>query len=90
MKTLPLAQAKAHLSGLLDELERTKEPVTITRHGKPAAVILTPEDVESINLTMEWLADPDHAAEMAEAEESATRGTGVTLAELRAELDANR
>jgi prevent-host-death family protein len=90
MKTLPLAEAKAHLSGLLDELERSSEPVTITRHGRPAAVILPPEEVESINLTMEWLADPANAAEMAESRESVAQGTGVTLAELRAELDAHR
>lgn len=90
MRTLPLAEAKAHLSGVLDELARTSEPVTITRHGKPAAVIVTPEEVESINLTMEWLADPDHAAEMTEAHESVAAGTGTSLDAMREELDAIR
>jgi prevent-host-death family protein len=37
MSTASLFDAKTHLSALIAELERTREPVTITRHGKPVA-----------------------------------------------------
>jgi antitoxin (DNA-binding transcriptional repressor) of toxin-antitoxin stability system len=36
MVTVSLAQAKAHLSELLDKVEKGEE-VVITRHGKPVA-----------------------------------------------------
>jgi antitoxin YefM len=37
MKTAPLADVKAHLSALVDEVARTHEQVTITRNGEPVA-----------------------------------------------------
>ncbi len=37
MKTAPLADVKAHLSALVDEVVRTHEQVTITRNGEPEA-----------------------------------------------------
>jgi prevent-host-death family protein len=41
MKTVTSTEAKAKLNSLLAEVERTGEPVTITNHGRPVAV-LTP------------------------------------------------
>jgi len=37
MSTASLFEAKTHLSALIAQLEKTGEPVTITRHGKPVA-----------------------------------------------------
>ncbi|MGJ3232328.1 MAG: type II toxin-antitoxin system Phd/YefM family antitoxin [Oceanicaulis sp.] len=39
MKQVGVLEAKTHLSRLLEEIERTGEPVVITRHGKPVATI---------------------------------------------------
>lgn len=39
MKFVGVLEAKTHLSRLLDELERTGEPLVITRHGKPVATM---------------------------------------------------
>ena len=39
MKHVGVLEAKTHLSRLLDEIEKTGEPVVITRHGKPVATI---------------------------------------------------
>lgn len=43
MNTIQLREAKAKLSALLDAAERG-EATTITRHGRPAAVIVPVED----------------------------------------------
>ena len=43
MKEMQLREAKARLSALVDDAERG-EPTTITRHGKPAAVVVSIED----------------------------------------------
>lgn len=41
MKTVPLAEAKAKLSRLIDEIDSRDEEVTITRNGKVAAVMIS-------------------------------------------------
>ncbi|WP_102145880.1 type II toxin-antitoxin system Phd/YefM family antitoxin [Mycobacterium hubeiense] len=39
MKTISSTEAKARLNALLAEVEKTGEPVTITNHGRPVAII---------------------------------------------------
>ncbi len=58
MKTVPLAVAKAKLSGLLDTVAAEEESVTITRHGKPAAVLVSPDEFESWQETLAVRSDP--------------------------------
>ncbi len=47
MKTLPLAEAKATLSRLVDRVARADEEILITRNGRPAAVLVSPDEYES-------------------------------------------
>ena len=47
MKTLSLAQAKAKLSGLIDEVTQRDERVTITKRGRPAAVLMSHDEAAS-------------------------------------------
>ena len=47
MKTLPLAEAKATLSRLVDRVEKTDEEVLITRNGRPVAILVSPDEYES-------------------------------------------
>jgi prevent-host-death family protein len=42
MNTMQLREAKARLSALVDAAQKG-EPTTITRHGKPAAVVVSLE-----------------------------------------------
>jgi len=65
MTTVPLTQAKAKLNELVDEAVRTHERVTITRHGRPAVVILSVDDFEAIEESMFCLSQPDVAADLA-------------------------
>ena len=45
MSELPLADARNRLSGLVAEVEQTHDRVTITKHGHPAAVLISPDDL---------------------------------------------
>ena len=45
MKTLPLRQAKASLSAVVEAAERG-EATTITKHGRPAAVVVPVTDAQ--------------------------------------------
>lgn len=84
MTTIPLGEAKDKLSGLIDEAERTHEMVTITRHGHPAAVLLSVDDLESLRETIYWLSQPGIREAVAEAEANVETGDTVSAADLRA------
>ena len=45
MDELPLADARNRLSELVSEVEKSHARVTITKHGHPAAVLISPEDL---------------------------------------------
>lgn len=47
MKILPLSEAKTKLSGLVDEVERRDEEIVITKNGRAAAVLVSPDEYES-------------------------------------------
>lgn len=56
--TIPLTEAKAKLNELIEDAVSTHERVTITRHGRPAAVLISVEDLESMEETLFWQAQP--------------------------------
>jgi prevent-host-death family protein len=64
---MPLVDAKNHLSEVVDRLQREHGRVVITRHGRPAAVMLSLEDLESLEETLEVLSSPTLLAEIREA-----------------------
>jgi prevent-host-death family protein len=53
-----LADAKNRLSEVVERLEREHGRVVITKHGRPAAVMLSVEDLESLEETLAILSDP--------------------------------
>ncbi len=58
MKTMPLSEAKAQLSKLVDAVATRNEQITITRNGRPAAMIVSPDEFESWIATAEIMGDP--------------------------------
>ncbi|MFT4165638.1 MAG: type II toxin-antitoxin system Phd/YefM family antitoxin [Microlunatus sp.] len=58
MTTMPLTEVKARLNELIESAVTTHERVTITRHGKPAVVLLSVDDLESIEETLFWQTQP--------------------------------
>jgi prevent-host-death family protein len=64
MKTLPLSEAKAKLSSLVDSVERTDEEVVITRNGRPAAVLVSSDEFDAWKETVAVRADADLVAEI--------------------------
>lgn len=75
-----LADAKNHLSEVVDRLEREHGRVVITRHGRPAVVMLSLDDLESLEESLDILSNPDLVAEIheAQAETAAGRTRGLT------------
>lgn len=81
--TLPLSQIKAHLSEIVDRVERDHERVVLTRNGRPAAVIMSPTDLAALEDTLDLLSDPDARAEIISAREDMRVGRVVKADELR-------
>ena len=57
MKTLSLTEVKAKLSELVDEVESRDERIVITRKGRPAAVLVSQDDLDSWQETIETTSD---------------------------------
>lgn len=87
METLPLSHVKAHLSEIADRVEGQHDRVVVTRKGRPAAVLVSPEDLESLEETLAVLSDPQLMQQIRESEAEWDRGEeGATLDDLRADL----
>lgn len=85
-ETYPLSHVKAHLSEIVDLVESDQERVTITRNGKASAIILHPDDLESLEETLAIMSDPELVAGIREGEAAHAAGDYVTLEELKKEL----
>lgn len=73
---IPLAEVRNRLSEVVERIEREHGRVVITKHGRPAAVVLSTEDLESLEETLEVMARPALLAELREAvAEDAARET---------------
>lgn len=83
-ETLPLAEIKAHLSEIVDRVEREHQRVVLTRNGRPAAVIMSPDDLDALEDTLELLSDPKALKEIKAARADVAKGRLVSAEELRA------
>lgn len=88
MTTLPLSEVRARLSELVDEAVRTHERVDITRNGRRAAVLMSADDFDSLEETLEILSDPELMKEIALAKEELKQGVYNTREEVEAEMRA--
>jgi prevent-host-death family protein len=82
--TLPLAEIKKRLSEIVDRVQQHHERVVLTRNGRPAAVILSADDLESLEETLDILSEPGALEEIRRSWEELDRGEYVTGEELRA------
>ena len=90
MTMVPLSEAKARLSEIADEVFRTHDRVQVTRNGREFVVIVSVEDLESMEATIELLSDPDAMAEVEEAKQQVARGEYTTLEGMRVLMQKRR
>ncbi len=83
--TLPLATVKARFSEIVDRVARQHDRVIVTRNGTPAAMLVSPEDLEGLEETLAIMSDPDLMARIRDGRVRAEGGELVTLEEIRAE-----
>ncbi|HAO20671.1 MAG TPA: type II toxin-antitoxin system Phd/YefM family antitoxin [Desulfobacteraceae bacterium] len=64
MRTLPLSEAKTKLGRIIESLCLTDEEVMITKNGRSAAILISPNEFESWRETVAILSDRDLMSEI--------------------------
>ena len=83
--TVPLSEAKAHLSELADRVEREHERILVTRNGRPSFVLISADDLESLEESLESLEslaiqrEPDLMASIRRSQRQAAEGKRLPL-----------
>ena len=57
--TLPFSEVKAHLSELADRVEGQHDRILVTRNGRPSFILINPDDLESLEETLDILRDEE-------------------------------
>lgn len=90
MTTVPLSDAKARLSELADDVHRTHDRVNVTRNGREYVVIMSAEDLDSLEATIELLADQAAQRRVEESEAAIARGDYTTLEDIVAIMEQRK
>ena len=80
---LPLAEVKAKFSEMVDRVEHTHDRITVTRNGRRAAVIISAEELQSLEDTLELLSDPAAMAQLEESRAAYSSGDVVAAEDIR-------
>lgn len=77
MSTEALRTVKDRLSEFVDRVQKQHERVVITRNGTPAAVLISPDDLEALEETLDLLSDRKAVKELREARREVAAGDVV-------------
>ncbi len=85
-KTVPFTEARANLSDLVDEVHASRDHVVITRNGHPVALLMSLDEYESLQETIDVLSDEDTLEALRESEEDVKAGRTYSLEEVKRDL----
>ncbi|QNP55937.1 type II toxin-antitoxin system Phd/YefM family antitoxin [Tessaracoccus defluvii] len=87
---LSLAEVKTHLSELVRRVNTQHERVSVTVHGKPSAVLIATDDLQSLEESIAILSDPDTMQRLAASDAELAQGEGESEAELAQAMTERR
>ena len=77
MSTEPLRDVRSNFSDVVDRVHKHHERVTVTKNGRPVAVVMSPDDLAALEETLDVLSDPSALADIREADIAWRRGDVV-------------
>jgi prevent-host-death family protein len=78
-EVMPFSEAKAHLSELAERVEREHARVLVTRNGRPSFVLVSPDDLDALEETLDILRDHELVASLKRSQEEAAQGRSRPL-----------
>jgi antitoxin YefM len=78
-EVLPFSEFKAHLSELADRVEVEHDRIMVTRNGRPSFVLISPEDLESLEETLDIVRDDDLMESLRRSRKEAASGKRLPL-----------
>jgi prevent-host-death family protein len=76
---LPFSEVKAHPSELADRVEVQHERIMVTRNGRPSFVLMSPDDLESLEETLDIVRDDDLMKSLRKSRVEAASGKRLKL-----------
>jgi antitoxin YefM len=77
--TLPFSEVKSHLSEVADRVEREHDRILVTRNGRPSFVLVSPDDLASLEETLAILQDDVLMDSLRTSRQQAAAGDTVPL-----------
>ena len=77
--TLPFSEVKAHLSELADRVESQHDRILVTRNGRPSFILINPDDLESLEETLDILQDEELVESLRISRQEAAEGKHLPL-----------
>lgn len=77
--TLPFSEVKAHLSEMADRVERQHDRILVTRNGRPSFVLMSPDDLESLEETLDIMRDDELVESLRRSLQEAAEGKLLPL-----------
>lgn len=78
-ETVPFTEAKAHLSELVDRTSKEHQRFIVTRNGRPVAVLVSPDDLASLEETVDIVQDKALIASIRRSRREAAEGKRLRL-----------
>ena len=90
MQILSVSKVRDRLNDLVDSVAVTRDQVTITKNGSPAAVLIGADEWESLQETLFWLSRPGNADDIDQARRHFEEGRTFSEDQIRAEFGVPR
>ncbi|MBI2018347.1 type II toxin-antitoxin system Phd/YefM family antitoxin [Candidatus Daviesbacteria bacterium] len=90
MTTVSVTQARANLYDLIDKVSTSGKPVGITNKGQTKAILISPEELRSWEVTMEVMNDKELMEQIRESKKDIKAGRIYSLDEVEKELRSVR
>jgi len=71
---IPVAEAKAQVSELADRVAGPHDRILVTRNGRPSFVLVSPDDLESLEETLDILRDEELITSIRQSRRQAEAG----------------
>ncbi len=79
VEVMPFSEAKAHLSELAERVELEHARVLVTRNGRPSFVLVSPDDLDALEETLDISRDRELVASLKRSQEEAAQGKSRPL-----------